>query len=136
MAKMERGRGSIVQGEAETELNRVMVDFIASRQWRLARRSQLWSPPTDVYETDRCIVVKVEIAGMRKEDFRVVLSGHTLTISGARGDPAAKLGYHQMEIRYGGFAARVRIPGPVAREGIEATYDNGFLTVILPKGEG
>jgi len=132
---MERGRRSSAP-EAETERNRVVVDFIASGRWLLVRRHQLWSPPTDVYETDKCVVVKVEIAGMRREDFHVVLSGHTLTISGTRRDPAAKLGYHQMEIRYGEFASQVHIPGSIVQERIEASYENGFLSVILPRAHG
>lgn len=133
MGRMEReGRFSSAE-EDEFEPSRVMVDFIASGRWLLVRRHQLWTPPTDVYETDSSVIVRVEVAGMERQDFQVVLSGDTLTISGVRRDPATKLGYHQMEIRYGEFATQVRIRCPVNQEGVEASYDNGFLCVTLPK---
>jgi len=97
------------------------------------RRYRVWKPPTDVYETDSHIVVKVEIAGMREEDFEISLSNRTLTIAGIRRDPAEKLTYQQMEILYGRFETQVYLPGPVEEDQIEAIYEDGFLKVILPK---
>ncbi|HDN81094.1 MAG: Hsp20/alpha crystallin family protein [Chloroflexi bacterium] len=97
------------------------------------RRYRVWKPPTDVYETDSHIVVKVEIAGMREEDFEISLSNRTLTIAGIRRDPAEKLTYQQMEILYGRFETQVYLPGPVEEDQIEAIYEDGFLKVMLPK---
>ncbi len=114
-------------------VNRTVEDFIVSGRWTLVRHQRSWCPPTDVYETDTCVVVKVEIAGMKEEDFHVVFSGGNLTISGARRDPASKLAYQQMEIRYGEFATQVYLPWSVVEEEIEATYKDGFLSVVLPK---
>lgn len=105
------------------------------RRWAAPRRSKTWSPPTDVFETDTCIVVKVEIAGMREEDFDISLQAEKLTISGVRHDPAAKLAYQQMEILYGHFESYVHLPRAIDPEGIEATYERGFLQVRLPKAK-
>ncbi len=96
----------------------------------------IWRPPTDVYETDDCVVVKVEIAGMDENSFTISLSGRTLTIAGIRVDPVAKLAYQQMEIAYGRFQTEVYLPRPIADNEVEATYEDGFLKVILPKAEG
>jgi HSP20 family protein len=98
-----------------------------------ARQHKIWRPPTDVYETDDCVVVKVEIAGMVQEDFSISLEAKKLVISGIRHDPAAKLGYQQMEILYGHFETHVLLPRAIEVEQIEATYQNGFLSVRLPK---
>ncbi len=108
-------------------------DPMAGQRWLSTRQSRIWRPPTDVYETDDCIVVKVEIAGMEKDDFSIVLESKRLVISGVRHDPAAKLGYQQMEIFYGQFETSVHVPRPIEQDKIEAIYQDGFLLVRLPK---
>lgn len=96
-------------------------------------RSNVWSPPTDEYETETTYVVRVEIAGMREEDFEVLLENDTLLISGSRSDVPDRRAYQQMEIRFGKFATSVNIPGPVDVDQAHAEYKDGFLTVVLPK---
>lgn len=96
---------------------------------------RVWRPPTDVYLTDQHVVVKVEIAGMREDDFEISLLDRRLVIVGHRGDPADKLSYQNMEIRYGEFRTEVRVDWPLNESAIEATYDNGFLFVRLAKAK-
>lgn len=97
-------------------------------------RSNAWSPPTDEYETEETYVVRMEIAGMREDDFEVSLENNTLLISGLRTDDASeRRAYQQMEIRFGKFATALSLPGPVNAEKARAEYKNGFLTVVLPK---
>ena len=96
-------------------------------------RSNIWSPPTDVYETEEAYVVRVEIAGMREDDFEVLLQNNTLLISGSRPDLAERRAYQQMEIRFGKFSTALNLPGPVNIERARAEYKDGFLTVVLPK---
>ena len=102
--------------------------------WRRSslRQRKAWRPPTDVYETEGAVVVKVEIAGMAREDLAISLDGRKLTIRGVRRDSAAKLGYQQMEIQYGYFETEVLVPRAIDEEGVEATYQEGFLSVRLP----
>jgi len=108
---------------------------VANQRWVSTRQHKIWRPPTDVYETDEYIVVKVEIAGMEVEAFTISLEGKRLTINGVRRDPAAKLAYQQMEIPYGQFETDAHMPRAIDREGIEATYESGFLSVHLPKAK-
>ena len=131
--------GQYEQEEA-TSVDRIHVEMLGllsepvpGQRWVSARKHKIWRPPTDVYETDDCIVVKVEIAGMVQEDFSISLEAKKLIISGIRRDPAAKLGYQQMEILYGHFETQVLLPRAVEVEKIEATYQNGFLSVRRPK---
>ena len=98
-------------------------------------RGEVWHPPTDVYETETSVVVRVEVGGLEEEDFEICLDGNLLTISGERRDLAAKLAYHQLEMRYGPFLAAVRLSQPIDETGIEATYGDGVLQVILPKAQ-
>ena len=92
-----------------------------------------WSPPTDVYETEESCVIKLEIAGMRDEDFEVAFENNILMISGNRLDLNERRAYHQMEIRFGKFEIAVEIPMVVNIEKATAGYQDGFLVVVLPK---
>lgn len=106
--------------------------FLVSSAYPLSGPSG-WCPPTDVYETDQFVVVRVEVAGLRQEDFRVLLHNRRLRVEGVRHDPAAKLVYQQMEIPYGPFCSEVELPSQVDEERVEASYEDGFLTVVLAK---
>jgi HSP20 family protein len=101
--------------------------------WRLSSRSSSWRPPTDVFELEESIVVRVEIAGMREEDISIELDGRLLSIRGVRPDVPERRAYHQMEIRFGEFGVEVELPAVVDIEQAQAVYDNGFLRMILPK---
>lgn len=100
---------------------------------RVAMRPHVWRPPTDVYETEDAIVVRVEVAGMRDADFSIILDGRYLSIRGVRPDVQERRAYHQMEIRFGEFSSDVELPAPVVIKDIEAMYSNGFLRILLPK---
>jgi HSP20 family protein len=95
----------------------------------------IWSPPTDVYETDHEYVVSVEVAGMRDRDFEVVFENGILSVSGRRPDVTERRAYHQMEIHFGEFSTAVGIPGPVDVDRSVAEYADGFLIVRMPKGQ-
>jgi HSP20 family protein len=98
-------------------------------------QGKVWRPPTDVYETGSEIVVRVEIAGMNERELNVELVGRTLIVSGHRVDHTgrAKLAYQRMEILYGEFRTEVHLPWAANASAVDATYDNGLLTVVLPK---
>ncbi len=106
-------------------------EILHAVSWQV--RSNLWSPPTDQYETEETYVVRVEIAGMREDDFEVSIENDTLLIAGVRPDSPGRRAYHQMEIRFGKFATALALPGPVNIERAHAEYKDGFLTVVLPK---
>jgi len=124
--------------QVETGMGRLFDEVMPSGRWLPLRRTRAWRPPTDVYETDDCVVVKVEIPGMKEDDFTISLSDRNLTITGVRPDPLAvaqglTLSYQQMEICYGDFKTEVYLPWAIVEDEIEATYEDGFLRVVLPK---
>jgi HSP20 family protein len=124
--------------QVETGVGRLFEEVMPSGRWLPLRRARTWRPPTDVYETNDRVVVKVEIAGMKEDDFTISLSNRNLTITGVRPDPLAEaqgltLSYQQMEICYGDFETEVYLPWAVVEDEIEATYEGGFLKVVLPK---
>ena len=95
----------------------------------------MWRPPTDVFETDDSAVVIVEIAGLAEGDFEISLDGRVLIVSGERHDPAEKLAYQQMEIRYGRFRTEVHVPWALESSGQSAVYEDGFLRITLRKAQ-
>ena len=119
----------------QERMDRLFNDVMPTIRWLSGGRQKAWRPLTDVYETDEDVIVKVEIAGMSEEDFTISLSNRSLRISGARHDPDYKLAYQQLEIPYGHFCTEVFLPYAVAYEDIRATYESGFLTVVLPKAK-
>jgi HSP20 family protein len=108
-------------------------DFYGEFRDRL--RGDRWQPDVDVFETEKAVVVRAELAGVRGEDLRVTVDGETLRISGARvaPEPADVRRLHQMEIATGPFERRLRVPIAFERDGVTAHLADGFLTVTLPK---
>jgi len=96
-------------------------------------RSSIWSPPTDMYETEDSFIVRVEVSGMKDDDFEVAVENNMLMISGNRSDLYERRAYHQMEIRFGKFEIAVEIPVPIEIERSSAEYKDGFLVIQLPK---
>ena len=110
-------------------------DVMRAVGWQVQVRAGVWNPPSDVYETENNYVVRVEIAGMREEDFEITVEENFLMISGSRPDIPERRAYQQMEIRFGKFESVVGLPGPLDLETSSAEYKEGFLTVTLPKAK-
>jgi HSP20 family protein len=93
-----------------------------------------WNPNTDVYLTDTGLVIKVELAGMRKEDLELTVEGNRLKISGQRPDGcrAAKCRFIVMEISYGAFESTIELPSGYDLGRAKAVYQNGFLRIDVP----
>jgi HSP20 family protein len=113
----------------------VPIEFSGVRSigWQLNVHSYEWSPPTDVYETDASIVVRVEAAGMRETEFSINVEDNFLIISGLRSESPERRLYHQMEIRFGEFSTSIELPTGVDVAKAQAEYEDGFLSVVLPK---
>ncbi|MFZ5809440.1 MAG: Hsp20/alpha crystallin family protein [Chloroflexota bacterium] len=101
--------------------------------WHLTVRPHVWRPPTDVYETDEGLVVRIEVAGMNENDFSILVDGRYLSVRGVRTEAPERRAYHQMEIRFGEFMSDIELPFEIDTEKIEAVYQSGFLRIILPK---
>jgi HSP20 family protein len=109
-------------------------DFVIVN-WRVSSNPHTWRPPTDVFEREENVVVRVEIAGMKEEDFVIHLDQNLLVIRGNRQDTTERRAYHQMEINFGEFLTAVELQVPIVTDGVSAEYQNGFLWVFLPKAQ-
>ncbi len=105
----------------------------------VARRSSgTWRPPIDVYEEADRLVIVAEIAGMEREEIEISLDGDLVWIRGNRPHPAGgeQRSFHEARIPFGSFAAEVQVPYAVDSDRAAATYENGFLTIELPRVQG
>jgi HSP20 family protein len=98
-----------------------------------------WTPNTDVYETADCLVVKMELAGIDRDDLEITLHDRLLLVRGCRKDPCRhrqhRCSFRQMEIDYGHFERRIVIPRSVDGRNVRARFHNGFLHIELPKSQ-
>jgi len=89
----------------------------------------------DVYETDKNIVIKSTIAGVKPEDIDISLDNDMLTIRGQRKEEKEDEGknYLYKECYWGSFSRSVILPTDVDNKKIEAILENGILSIVLKK---
>jgi len=94
-----------------------------------------WRPPSDLCENDQEWVVRVEVGGLQEEDFEILLYEDRLIIRGYRpwSSACAEARFHLAEIRHGPFQVEIPMLGPIRRENVAARYEQGMLSVALPK---
>lgn len=92
-------------------------------------------PQLDVVETDEAYWVSAELPGLEEKDFEIVWEAGVLTLKGEkRGHAEPEQGRrHRSESAAGRFERRLRFAGAVDPDRIEASYQNGILSVVLPK---
>lgn len=92
----------------------------------------------EVEETDKEIMVRVEVPGMDKEDCRITIEGNVLYLSGEKrfARETRDSTYHVMERAYGAFQRTIPLPHNVDTDKAEANYKDGVLSIRLPKVAG
>lgn len=96
-----------------------------------------WAPPVDIAERKDAYVITAEVPGVEPEEIQVSLEDGALTIAGEREQTqeSSDEQFHRVERRYGAFRRSIMLPRQVKADAIGASYDNGVLTVVVPKAE-
>jgi HSP20 family protein len=94
-----------------------------------------WVPDADVVETDDAYLVEVELPGLKRGDIDIEVIGNELTITGEFKKRERVGLLRRRTRRVGEFEYRVTLPSDVAADKIEATLNEGVLTVRVPKSE-
>lgn len=96
-----------------------------------------WAPLVDVMETDVDFQIQAELPGVEKKDVKLSVEDGVLMISGRREQKKEEKSkrYHRTERAYGSFARSFTVPDSVDGQKVTAEFDNGILTVRLPKSE-
>lgn len=120
-------------GELEQQLERLINTSTGSGQTQSAN----WMPPVDIHESEDAYTLVADLPGMKKEDISVNIVEDRVTLKGGRKreERHEEKGYRRYERAEGTFERSFRINGGVDASKVEAIFENGVLTVKLPKPE-
>jgi HSP20 family protein len=112
-----------------------MDDMLYQLSPRFMMEQRHWSPQMDILETPDSVTILAEVSGLKKDEIRISVNRNLVLLAGKRQrapmDKAVR--YLQMEIDYGSFERTFELPYMVDESRIEAHYQDGLLTVVLPK---
>ena len=94
-----------------------------------------WTPHTDILEDEENVVIRIELAGIERENIILRLKEGKLYVTGYRQERRKELHtrYHQLEISYGDFVKVISIPESIEHNDIDAAFDNGILYITISK---
>lgn len=121
-------------------MDRLFEESFVGPSWtsltrRMDGEGAAWRLPLDVYTTPEEIVIIANVPGVKPEDVKITFEGDVLTIQGELPKPLENVEYIMRERRYGPFTRSLTFNVPVNADAIEATFQNGVLTVVVPKAE-
>jgi HSP20 family protein len=115
-------------------MDRLYDETYGRRQdWRRGERVELL--PVDAYSTPEKVVILASVPGLNPEDVDITIEGETLTIRGTTQPVAENVDYVIQERRFGPFSRTLTLNVPVQAEKAEAVFENGVLTLTIPKAE-
>lgn len=120
-----------LRGEMDDLMNRYLKDW--SGEW-LPRE---FSPSCDLSETADAFQIRVDVPGIKPEDISIEVSGNNIRICGERKAEKEEKGktFHRVERHCGKFTESLSLPCSVKDDKVHAEFEDGVLTVTLPKTE-
>ena len=119
----------------QEQINRVFGDLLG----RTGEESNLtpWAPAVDIYETENELVVKADLPEVNPQDLDIRVENNILTIRGERKfeNKVNEDNYLRIERAYGSFSRSFSLANSVNSDAIKADYQNGVLTLSIPKRE-
>jgi HSP20 family protein len=119
----------------QEQINRIFGDGLG----RTGEESNLtpWAPAVDIFETEHELVVKADLPDVNPQDLDIRVENNILTIRGDRkfDNKVKEDNYLRVERAYGSFSRSFSLANTVNSEAIKADYQNGVLTLTVPKRE-
>ena len=121
----------------QSEIDQVFDRLFPSSGDAEAGNARIWAPRTDMVETNDNYVIRLDLPGMKKEDLHINLQDRQLSVSGERHHEKQDDGdeFVRVERSFGRFYRSFTLPRTVKESGIKANYENGVLTITVPKAE-
>jgi HSP20 family protein len=121
----------------QDEMNQMFDEFFGRPMMTPEWTDKAWNPSVDVSETKDKVVITADMPGMTKDDVKITIQDHTLTLEGEkrREKDEKDKNYHRVERSYGFFHRSFTLPAAVKADKIKAIYKDGVLSVTLPKVE-
>lgn len=99
-----------------------------------SRGSTSFIPELNVYETEQEFEITLALPGMSKDDIEINMKGNRIVISGEREfEKDSERKYHRLESSFGSFERSLPLPDTIDEDNIDATYENGVLSITIPK---
>ena len=118
--------------ELHERMDQLMEDLWSGRT---PNGDGIWSPLVDIEETEDAWIIEAEVPGAKRDDINVEVRDSELSITGQIKERERKGLLRRRTRRTGRFDYRVTLPGGASPDGIEASLDDGVLTVRVPKPE-
>jgi len=114
-----------------------LFDDALTRPFSLIRDGGRSSPAVDMYQTDNEVVVQAALPGIKADEVQINVTGDILTIKGEtkHEEERQDKSWHIREHRWGAFERSVMLPTGVISDKAKADFENGILTITLPKSE-
>jgi HSP20 family protein len=99
---------------------------------------QMGVPAVDVVETAEEVIVTASVPGIKADDLKISLTGDVLQLSAQTSEESERKDarYHLRERRSSAFSRSIGLPAPVESDKAQADFENGVLTLKLPKAQG
>ena len=119
------------------QMNQMFEQGARSGENNDENRPHSWAPAVDVVENEHEIILHAELPGLKKDEIDIQLTGDRLTLSGERRKLSTHRGenFHRIERQYGAFGRTFEIETPIDAAQVSASYEEGVLTIRLPKQE-
>ena len=115
-----------------------LFDEAFTRPWAMTDGGRLaLAPSVDMFETENDVVIKASLPGLKAENVEINVTGEMLTIKGETREKSEvkEKAYHIREQRWGSFERSVALPTTVLSDKAKAEFEDGILTITLPKAE-
>jgi len=122
-----------VWNDLQTEAARVWQNLVGEGAGRPGLAPSY--PPINLWEDGDNLRVEAELPGMRLDGLELTVTGDQLTLAGERPAPAIKGLWHRQERGAGKFRRVVELPVAVDADKVEARFEQGVLSITLPKAE-
>ncbi|MBN1203696.1 MAG: Hsp20/alpha crystallin family protein [Myxococcaceae bacterium] len=128
----EVGNGAVVAGPLMRDFDQLFQELAG----QAVRKGREFAPATDIYETATGVTLQVDLPGHDPKTIEVKVEKGVLTIRSERkADPAAKESARRLERGFGVYTRSFKLPDTVDASNVGARYENGVLTLALPRKE-
>jgi HSP20 family protein len=137
MAELVRWEPAREMTSLRDAMDRLFEDAFIRPGWFAPAWGAAEMLPVDVYEAGEQVIVKATVPGVKPEEIEVTVTGDLLTIKGEfkQEEKVEKPNYLRQERRFGSFCRQVGLPAGVNAEKASASFENGVLTLEMPKIE-
>lgn len=127
----------LLRGRFDRVFNQMLHDVWGAQPATEGFSGKAWAPVVDVKETEEALLFAFELPGLAKEDVQITLEHNVLTVAGERKFEKETKGetFHRLERSYGAFSRSFTVPAGVRGDQVAATFEQGVLTISLPKQE-